>query len=106
MEVDGHLDGGFEFADDGCRPGGIHQAGHILEGDDFRAEAFHLDSEVDEIFVGEYLFGSCGSFFLFAEEGAEETFLFGCFSGSFLLGIDGIAYGGVGDSAEFVDETD
>ncbi len=98
VEVDGNFDICFELRDDRSGAQRINQTGHILESDDLRAESFHLTSFFNEVFVCEDLFGFCG---FLAEETAEEADLFG-----FGLGIDGVAYSAVGDTAEFVDQTD
>ena len=68
MEIDGHLHGSLQFADNRGCAAGINKAGHILEGDDFRAQTLHLHGEVYEILVGENLLGSCWSLFFLAEE--------------------------------------
>ena len=77
----------------------VNQTCHIFEGDNLGSEAFHFASFFHEVFVGEYLFGFLS---LFAEEAAKESGLFGRFG----LGVDGVAYGAVGDASEFVDEAD
>ena len=99
VEVDGYLDVGFELGYDGCCARGAYESGHILEGDDLCAEAFHFLGLLYKVFVGEDLFRLLG---LFAEEACEESGL-----GSFRsLGIDRVAYGSVGYAAELVDHLD
>ncbi len=95
MEVHGNFYRGFEFAYDGGGAQRVDKACHILQGDDLCAEGFHFLGFVDEVFVGEDLFRFG---FFFAEESAEKAFGCGCFG----LGIDCIAYGSVGDSAQRV----
>ena len=105
VEIHGHLHGFLDFADDGCGFGGIDQTGHIFQSDDFGAESLHLHCKVYEIFVGENLFGGCGSRIFFAEKLAKETFLFR--SGRcFFLGVDSVADSRIGYAAKFVDHAD
>ena len=92
VEVHGHLHGGFQLGDDRSGARGVNQAGHIFEGDDLGAEAFHFASFLHEVFVGEHLFGFSG---FLAEEASEETGL-GSFGG---FGVDGVAHSAVGDAA-------
>ena len=100
VEVNGYGEVGLEFGDDRGGTRRSHEAGHILEGDDFCTEAFHFAGFLYEIFVGENLFGFCG---LAAEEACKETFLL---SRSFGFGVNGVAYGAVGYAAEIIDHAD
>ena len=103
VEVNGDFHSLLQLADNRCGAQRVDKAGHILERDDFRAKALHLHGFVDEILVGEDFLGCFGSLF-FAEERRQES-LFGS-GGNFVFRIYGIANGGIGYSAEFVDEAD
>ena len=83
MEVNGHLEGLLELRHQSVDAGGIDEAGHILDGDHLGSDLLHLDGLVHEVLVG------------------EDHLL-----GGIILGVDGVAYGRVGDSTKFVDHHD
>ncbi len=83
MEINRHLEGGFQLGHEAVDTRGAYKTGHILEGDHLGTESLHLFRFLNKILIGEDLLVLGSSF-----------------------RIDSIADCGVGYAAELVDHAD
>ena len=87
VEIDGHLQGLFQFRHQRGHPGRINQTGHIFQGHHLGTQLFKTESLLYKVFIGKDGLGQ-----LLAEEGFHPIH-----EGDGIVRVDRIAHGTIGD---------